>query len=52
MMIADPLDEELRVWKAVPVLLNKVTYADSYLQTPGQESGQTPGQGTRRAPPG
>ena len=27
------------VWKTVQILLNKVIYADSYLQTRGQQGG-------------
>ena len=32
---SDP--DQLRVWKTVQILLNKVIYADSYLQTHGQQ---------------
>jgi 5-methyltetrahydrofolate corrinoid/iron sulfur protein methyltransferase len=31
--------EQVKVWKTVQILLNKVIYADSYLQTRGQQGG-------------
>ena len=31
--------EQVRVWKTVQILLNKVIYADGYLQPHGQEEG-------------
>ena len=31
--------EQLKVWKTVQILLNEVIYADSYLQTRGQQGG-------------
>ena len=32
--------EQLKVWKTVQILLNEVIYADSYLQTRGQQGGE------------